>query len=398
MKKSKLIIFFALYFLFFICVNTLHPITTTYVNSLNLPDYYFGFFFSLMSLGQVLGALFFGFLSDKIGRKKLIIIGIIGYCLSQLGSGFINKYPIHILLFRILAGFFASARITLFVSLCLDYSEENMKVKMLSILSSCSILGASFGYEIGGSLYNYLSFSIQQIFITQIIIGLTTALIFGLTMKDVKVSSTSLKVEEKKANRGIKNIKPILIYFLFGLLILTIGQILINKYLDTYLIHIGYQPAILGHYVFITGLFGALSNLLIIPFIKKLKDKKLAICLLLFIFISAGLTYITFLVKIDILYLLFSTHLLYIVLKSLITPLEQNEIATYTNNDNKGSIMGARQAVLSIGNVLGPLIGSAVYTKGSSLIFIVGASIIVLSFVIFFSYYYFKRENKNITK
>lgn len=249
MKKSKLIIFFALYFLFFICVNTLHPITTTYVNSLNLPDYYFGFFFSLMSLGQVLGALFFGFLSDKIGRKKLIIIGIIGYCLSQLGFGFINKYPILILLFRILAGFFASAPITLFVSLCLDYSEENMKVKMLSILSSCSILGASFGYEIGGSLYNYLSFSIQQIFITQIIIGLTTALIFGLTMKDVKVSSTSLKVEEKKANRGIKNIKPILIYFLFGLLILTIGQILINKYLDTYLIHIGYQPAILGHYV-----------------------------------------------------------------------------------------------------------------------------------------------------
>ncbi len=398
MKKSKLIIFFALYFLFFICVNTLHPITTTYVNSLNLPDYYFGFFFSLMSLGQVLGALFFGFLSDKIGRKKLIIIGIIGYCLSQLGFGFINKYPILILLFRILAGFFASAPITLFVSLCLDYSEENMKVKMLSILSSCSILGASFGYEIGGSLYNYLSFSIQQIFITQIIIGLTTALIFGLTMKDVKVSSTSLKVEEKKANRGIKNIKPILIYFLFGLLILTIGQILINKYLDTYLIHIGYQPAILGHYVFITGLFGALSNLLIIPFIKKLKDKKLAIYLLLFIFISAGLTYITFLVKIDILYLLFSTHLLYIVLKSLITPLEQNEIATYTNNDNKGSIMGARQAVLSIGNVVGPLIGSAVYTKGSSLIFIVGASIIVLSFVIFFSYYYFKRENKNITK
>lgn len=398
MKKSKLIIFFALYFLFFICVNTLHPITTTYVNSLNLPDYYFGFFFSLMSLGQVLGALFFGFLSDKIGRKKLIIIGIIGYCLSQLGFGFINKYPILILLFRILAGFFASAPITLFVSLCLDYSEENMKVKMLSILSSCSILGASFGYEIGGSLYNYLSFSIQQIFITQIIIGLTTALIFGLTMKDVKVSSTSLKVEEKKANRGIKNIKPILIYFLFGLLILTIGQILINKYLDTYLIHIGYQPAILGHYVFINGLFGALSNLLIIPFIKKLKDKKLAISLLLFIFISAGLTYITFLVKIDILYLLFSTHLLYIVLKSLITPLEQNEIATYTNNDNKGSIMGARQAVLSIGNVVGPLIGSAVYTKGSSLIFIVGASIIVLSFVIFFSYYYFKRENKNITK
>lgn len=394
MKKSKLILFFSLYFLYFICVNTLHPVTTTYVNSLNLPDYYFGFFFSLMSLGQVLGSLFFGFLSDKIGRKRLIIIGIVGYCLSQLGFGFINKYPVLILLFRILAGFFASAPITLFVSLCLDYSEEGKKVKMLSILSSCSILGASFGYEIGGSLYNYLSFSIQQIFITQITIGLVTSLIFGLTMKDIKITPNNLKIEEKESNLHIKSFKPILIYFLFGLLILTIGQILINKYLDTYLIHVGYQPAILGHYVFITGLFGALSNILIIPFIKKIKDKKLATCLLLFIFSSSALTFTTFIVKANIIYLLFSTHLIYIILKSLIAPLEQNEIATYTNSKSKGSIMGLRQAILSIGNVVGPLIGSVVYTKGSPLIFFVGASIILFSFFIFFSYYLIKWRKK----
>ena len=38
-----------------------------------------------MSLGQVIGAIIFGYLSDKIGRKWLIVLGIIGYGLAQLG-------------------------------------------------------------------------------------------------------------------------------------------------------------------------------------------------------------------------------------------------------------------------------------------------------------------------
>ena len=100
-KKYKAILFFILFFLHSISINLIHPVTTTYVNSLNLPDYYFGFFFSLMSLGQVIGAVIFGYMSDKIGRKWLIVFGMIGYGLAQLGFGFINTYPLLILLFRL---------------------------------------------------------------------------------------------------------------------------------------------------------------------------------------------------------------------------------------------------------------------------------------------------------
>ena len=178
MNKYKTSLFFVLFFLHSIAINLVHPITTTYVNSLNLPDYYFGFFFSLMSLGQVIGALLFGFLSDKIGRKWLIVIGIIGYGLAQLGFGFINTYPLLILVFRVVAGIFVSAPNTLFISLCLDISTTDKKVKYLSLLSCASLLGASLGYEIGGSLYNYANLTIPQIFLIQFCWCLTTSLIF----------------------------------------------------------------------------------------------------------------------------------------------------------------------------------------------------------------------------
>lgn len=376
--------------MFAISVNIVHPITVKYVNSLNLPDAYFGFFVSLMSLGQVVGALLFGFLSDKIGRKWLIIIGLLGYSLCQFGFGFINQNPIIILIFRFLAGVFVASPSTLFVSMCLDYATPEKKVKMLTIHSSCYILGTSVGYEIGGALYNYANLTISNVFVFQICFTILTSLLFALVIKDV--FKNSLKENITKSKQKL-NIKPIVYALLLPLLVLTIAQILINKYLDTYIIHIGHEPAILGHYVLITGIISVISNIAILPLIKKIKGKRLEYCLLIFLALSAILTFITFLVKVNILYLLFSTHLIYIVIKGFITPLEQNELSLYTDETNKGKITGLRQTMISFGNVFGPLLGSAIYTKASPLIFVVAAFIIILSFLIYLLYFAIKNKN-----
>ena len=63
-----------------------------------------------------------------------------------------------------------------------------------------------------------------------------------------------------------------------------------------------------------------------------------------------------------------------------------------SNNSNNGKITGARQTILSIGNVLGPLIGSAVYVSGSPFIFIVGAIIILISLIMYISYFVIKKK------
>ena len=396
MNKFKTILFFVLFFMHSICINLVHPVTTTYVNSLNLPDYYFGFFFSLMSLGQVIGAFIFGFLSDKIGRKWLIVLGIIGYGLSQLGFGFINTYPLLILFFRVIAGIFVSAPNTLFVSMCLDISTADKKVKYLSLLSCASLLGASFGYEIGGSLYNYANFTISQVFITQFSLCLTTSLLFALVMKDIKNRASTTQSTKKFSIKNLFSVNLVSGVLLIALLTLTIGQILISKYLDTYIIHIGYEPATLGHYVFLTGVIGAFSNLLIIPLIKKINNKRLSYILISLVLLSSILTFITFSSKDNIMVFLLSTHLLYSICKSTITPLEQNELSKHTSSENNGKIMGARQTMLSIGNVVGPLLGSLIYSKGNPLVFIISGFIILLSLIIYIIYFLILTKKKPI--
>jgi MFS family permease len=54
--------------------------------------------------------------------------------------------------------------------------------------------------------------------------------------------------------------------------------------------------------------------------------------------------------------------------------------------------MGARQTMLSIGNVLGPLLGSVIYTKGNPTVFIISGYIILISLVIYIIYFFIFRK------
>ena len=110
---------------------------------------------------------------------------------------------------------------------------------------------------------------------------------------------------------------------------------------------------------------------------------------------SSILTFITFSSKNNIMIFLLSTHLIFTICKSTITPLEQNELSKHSTSENNGKIMGARQTMLSIGNVIGPLIDSALYTKGNPLIFIISGCIILISLGIYLIYLFLYKQNIN---
>ena len=110
---------------------------------------------------------------------------------------------------------------------------------------------------------------------------------------------------------------------------------------------------------------------------------------------SSILTVITFSSKNNIMIFLLSTHLIFTICKSTITPLEQNELSKHSTSENNGKIMGARQTMLSIGNVIGPLIDSALYTKGNPLIFIISGCIILISLGIYLIYLFLYKQNIN---
>ncbi len=63
----------------------------------------FGFTASAYLAGAVVGALFFGWLTDKLGRKKLFTVTVLLYVLSTIASGLAWDFP-SLMLFRFLTG------------------------------------------------------------------------------------------------------------------------------------------------------------------------------------------------------------------------------------------------------------------------------------------------------
>lgn len=83
--------------------NMAHPATPNLINTLGLPTYMFGVFYSTMAISNFVMSPIWGSISDIRGRKNIMVMGVVGYGISQLGFGFIpNQFLI--LIFRIMAG------------------------------------------------------------------------------------------------------------------------------------------------------------------------------------------------------------------------------------------------------------------------------------------------------
>ena len=113
---------------------------------------------------QTLYVLFFGGfliiagkLSDKLGRKKIFLIGGLIFMLTSLGAGLATNF--HVLaFFRALQGLGAALIMPAALSIVTNTFRENQeRNRALGIFSSFAAIGSGSGLAIGGLLSTYLS-------------------------------------------------------------------------------------------------------------------------------------------------------------------------------------------------------------------------------------------------
>lgn len=384
-KKSLLIVMY----LFFqgIIHNLGHPVTPKLVNELGIPNYMFGLFFAAMSFGLMIGAPLWGSLSDRGKRTFWIAFGLTFYTIGQLGFGYI-EHSVGMVVFRLFAGFGVVSAITIFTAMIVEQTPVGERAKVLAFMAASSTLGASLGYYLGGFLATNMFMKsllgtgdLSRIFLIQAIANAMYTLLIVATLRD----NEEKKYEQKKISmiQGLKSIAKIdirVLLFLVSVTLINMGSTNLSKYIDVYFIDLGYTEQDLGTYVMITGIVSLLASIFLVRLASRFKKQ------LVFIqwmqIISAIIVYYVFRSS-YFMTMMYTVYLVYVIFKTLYVPLEQSYIAKEAKPGQYGSIMGIRQSFVSLGMVLGPVLGGFLYDRSPRLLFdFNGALFIIAVFIL----------------
>lgn len=154
MKKSILLLMSVQFFVY-LGFGLIIPILPEVVVQQGFNKMHVGGLLTVYSLASFFTAPLWGMLSDKMGRKKLILVGLLGFCTSfLLISLFIDSLTM-LYVSRVVGGLFSGALYTAVTGFIGDMSTEENRNKYMGFMGMSIGLGFIFGPAIGGLLGHY---------------------------------------------------------------------------------------------------------------------------------------------------------------------------------------------------------------------------------------------------
>jgi DHA1 family tetracycline resistance protein-like MFS transporter len=129
------------------------PIMPYFAESLGASGVWLGALMTAYSVAQFLGAPLIGSLSDRYGRRPVLLLAIAGSGVSMAFSGFASELS-WLLFARIFAGFFGGS-IAAAQAYIADMTTPETRAKKMGLLGACIGLGFVFGPALGALLSDY---------------------------------------------------------------------------------------------------------------------------------------------------------------------------------------------------------------------------------------------------
>lgn len=357
MKNNKsLSIIFLVVFIDLLGFGIILPLLPYIAERYQATPFMIGLLTSVYSFFQLIASPILGRLSDRYGRKKLLIISQLGSALGYLILGLAGNLPL-LFLSRIIDGI-TGGNISIAQAYIADVTSKENRAKGMGIMGAAFGLGFIFGPAIGGALSN-ISFAAPAYFATAVslISTLATVLLLKETVdiKKAKVSPrTKFSLAEFKRVLSLKQIG--LMIFVFFVLNFAFSIMQGNFALWTQK-SFNFTPANNGWLFTYVGVIAVLVQLRVLPFFTgRFKEK--TILQIALVLMGLGLLFIP---------LSFNPNLLYIALallplgNGLAMPTIQAMASENVPPEEYGETMGFLQSAGSMGRILGPVIGGEIF-------------------------------------
>ncbi|QUR94402.1 MFS transporter [Macrococcoides canis] len=370
--KLLMMIQFFIYFGFSIVI----PVIPALVHSLNLNAFHMGLLLASYSIVSFIAAPMWGYLSDKYGRKKVLIIGLIGFTLSFVLFGlYIDNLPM-LYTSRILGGLFSGACFSTTTSMVSDMTTHEERNKYMGLMGMMIGLGFIFGPAVGG-LLSGISYQIPY-FVTAAI--LTVIALFCLfTIKE------TLNLSDSPENNTVnpKLLKPAIYLLLFSTFIVTFTMSGMESSFQLFEIEkINITATQMGMLFMIGGLINAGLQGGYLRKVKHGQEKPVIIT-------GQIITIIAFIL------LPFSMNLFYAGLclvllmsgNALVRTLLTSQLTKETSNNKMGKLTSISYSMDSLGRILGPLLFTALLSRNLDMPFYFGALTSIFGLILLFIYF-----------
>lgn len=355
------------------------PILYAYSKKFGLSDFQNGLLFAIYSVCQFVSTPLIGRLSDKYGRRPLLLISIIGTALSFFTMAWAPS-AIFLFVARAIDGLTAG-NIPVIFAVISDTTKPENRAKAFGLIGSAFSFGFIFGPAIAAFTVGYGSA------IPFIIAGVITLIATALA---------ALYLPETNAHMGeVKEGKLIDIEKLWKTLFdpnvgMTFIITLIFFLAFACALIYGFQPFTMNvlkitesQNAQLFTLFGVVGlvaqNLFVGPISKMFGMKKAFSFSMLFTAVSFFLMFISRSLPMFIL-----ASIILGIANSVAQTLIPTILSQEADEKSQGSIMGLNASYQSLGMIAGPLIGGAVATMAVTLPFLVGAVLVLLCFILSF--------------
>ena len=326
---------------------------------------------------QLISAPILGKLSDRYGRKKLLIISQLGSAVGYLILGLAGNLPL-LFLSRIIDGI-TGGNISIAQAYIADVTTRENRARGMGLIGAAFGLGFIFGPAIGGAL-SKISYSTPAYFATAVsLITVLTTIFFLKETVNEKTASVSPKTKFSFSEfKRILGLYPIGLLITVFFMLNTAFSIMQGNFALWTQKTFNYDASQNGWLFAYIGIIAVVIQMRILPFvIKKFHEKNILKISLLFM--AIGL----FLIPLSK-----NPNFLYIALffmplgNGLANPTIQALASENVPKEEYGETLGILQSAGSFGRILGPVIGGEIFqTLGKDTAFYFAGGIVLLTLI-----------------
>lgn len=380
-NQGALLILMFNIFLVFTGIGLVIPVMPKYMESLGITGGTIGLLVAAFSLTQLLFSPIAGRWADSFGRKKIIVIGLIVFAISEGLFGIANS-PVLLFVSRLLGGISAALIMPAVMAYSADITTNEERAAGMGYITAAITTGFIIGPGIGGYI---AEFGIRAPFYTAGIAGLIAACITLLILKESKPTEEAL-ADSHSSEKQRSSLLSQLMYsyrepYFFSLIIVFVMSFGLANFETVFSLFVdhkfGFEPKDIAFIITFGSIAGAVVQLTAFSWIMNRFGEKrvISVCLLF-----AGL-FIVLTLFVHGFWMIFAVTFIVFLAIDILRPAISTQMSMLAK-DQQGYVAGLNSAFTSLGNIAGPIVAGFLFDIDINYPYALACLILLICFVL----------------